>query len=325
MTLQTFVPYIPFLALSYALFALIQALRHQRQGVVALLLALIGIAAPLVAYVLNSDIAISASLIDAIFTNSVIVFVASLLTLWIERRNQTRDPKHSYGMVGIGLSILLMISMFALPLVSPTTSSAAPPTAFSDTAGTTTTTSTNNGDFVLVSANQSSGALDQTADVAATAPLTAQTEDGAQPQMTGAVSPAAFPTNTPAAPIQSETPVETTETSSDSTVRPTPISFAQAQPTLTPEVAETAADVETSSSDASTTATCSLMVDYNLNLRDQPTTEGSAVYLSIPFGTAVTAEANTNDGWYKVSYAGYTGWISGDYVTVQTSCAALPN
>lgn len=326
MTLQTFVPYIPFLALLYALFALIQALRHQRQGVAALVLALIGIAAPLIAYVLNSDMAISASLINAIFVNAVIVFAASLLTLWIERRNQKRDPKRSYGMVGIGLSILLMASMFILPFATSSTASANPPMAFSDTTSTTTTaTNSSSGDFVLVSADQSSSAFNQSADTAAAAaPANLTGDSSVQPQATEAVTePAAFPTNTPAAPIQSAV---ATEMTSESTVRPTPISFPEAQPTEAPtlEIPDAVvADAAATASDSSAAATCSLMVDYNLNLRDQPTTEGSNVYLSIPFGTAVTAEAATSDGWYKVTYSGYTGWISGDYVTAQTSCAAL--
>ena len=106
-------------------------------------------------------------------------------------------------------------------------------------------------------------------------------------------------------------------------IRPTRIVFPMETPT--PDATELAiVEADANSTGDESTATCTLMIDYNLNLRDQPTTEGSTVYLSIPFGTAVTATAVTEDGWYKVTYDGQPGWVSGDYVTPQTSCAALP-
>ena len=146
MTLQTILPYLPFLAVLYALFALLQAVRHQRQGLVATLLALIALAAPLIAYFVDASARVR--LIQFIQINAVIVFVASLITLLIERRNAPRDSQRdsqrdlnrSYGMLGIGLSILLVIATFALPLATSTTS-AAPP------AFTSTTTNTDNRDL----------------------------------------------------------------------------------------------------------------------------------------------------------------------------------
>ena len=49
----------------------------------------------------------------------------------------------------------------------------------------------------------------------------------------------------------------------------------------------------------------------NLNLRDQPSTSGK-ILTTIPKGKTVTilSEKNAN-GWYKVSYNGKTGYVSG--------------
>ena len=54
----------------------------------------------------------------------------------------------------------------------------------------------------------------------------------------------------------------------------------------------------------------------NLNLRDQPSTSGK-ILTTIPKGKIVTilSEKNAN-GWYKVSYNGKTGYVSGSYFKV---------
>ena len=52
----------------------------------------------------------------------------------------------------------------------------------------------------------------------------------------------------------------------------------------------------------------------NLNLRKEPNTT-SQVLTSLPNGTKVEVIEEV-DGWYKVSYKGHTGYVSGDYVKV---------
>lgn len=52
----------------------------------------------------------------------------------------------------------------------------------------------------------------------------------------------------------------------------------------------------------------------DLNLRTGPSTS-YRILLSIPKGKSVPAYARASNGWYKVSYAGYTGWVSGSYMT----------
>lgn len=49
-----------------------------------------------------------------------------------------------------------------------------------------------------------------------------------------------------------------------------------------------------------------------VNMRNKPTTKGSYVILKIPKDTKLVVEKESN-GWLKVTYKGYTGWISGMY------------
>ncbi len=438
MNLQSLIPYLPFLAVIYALFALGQTLRHKRQGTIAILLALVSIAAPLIAYVLSSDTTALASLVNDLAINAAIVFVASLLTLFIERRNAKRDRSRSYGMLGLGLSLLLALGVFGLSLTSTSRSN-------TTAAASSTRSTANQSGLVLVSAETSAGSANQnssspaaeaTQSVEASTPtevatvLTAQTGlsadeivtqiqagstiadlvkanngkldpivsaiaksldtlikvGGQQSQMistlgsdttamatqlvqgtlgqaqqfllpqliTGqAPTPPGAPNMQPEATAEatsavngnasdagpvlvtntsqvqqqpsSDTASQAQPTATATVIRPTQIVFPAATPTVvitaTPEIVGTETTTTTVNN---TAAACSLVVDYNLNLRDQPTTDGSKVYLSIPFGTTVTADGRTADGWYSVTYNGQKGWVNNAYLTASTSCASLP-
>ncbi len=136
MNLQLLMAFAPFIALLYLAFALIQALRHQQQGIIAALLALLVIALPLAAYFLAGTI-LRARLINSLTLNAAIVFIGSLLILLIERGNRKRDPRRSYGMLGVGVSICLALITFGAPLLITTGS--ATPTA-GDTAAAADTT-----------------------------------------------------------------------------------------------------------------------------------------------------------------------------------------
>ena len=453
MTLQTLAPFAPLIALLYALFALVQALRHKREGIVAILLAVLGIAAPVIAYVLSSDATARTSLVTALSISAAAVFIVSLLVIRIERKHEKHIPNRSYGMLGLGLSILLAVGMFGLPLVAPSATSTDTLPAFANATSA-------NGDTVLVSANSNlpfnsdttttdeqaqatettdseppevalvleaqtglsadeivtqtqagstladlisanngdlnavitaiAAALDDlvsaggmqaqminqmgsdTTEIASQlvqgtlgqaqqfllpqlitgampAPPNGQDGNsgsfappgdgsnppqGGMPEATEAISADTAdlaqiqPSSTPEV-EQPATLVQATEEAPSATVvpteaviRPTRIVFPTATPT--PDATEISpVEAETSNvNDAA--ATCMLTINYNLNLRNQPTTEDSTVYLSIPYGSAVTTDAVTADGWYRVTYEEQTGWISGDYVTPGTSCAALP-
>ncbi|CUN56322.1 MULTISPECIES: SH3 domain-containing protein [unclassified Turicibacter] len=57
----------------------------------------------------------------------------------------------------------------------------------------------------------------------------------------------------------------------------------------------------------------------NLNLRDQPGTSGK-ILTTIPKGKTVTILSEKDEnGWYKVSYGGKTGYVSGSYLTTSPS------
>lgn len=56
----------------------------------------------------------------------------------------------------------------------------------------------------------------------------------------------------------------------------------------------------------------------NLNIRKQPTTEYNNIIGQHAKGDTVVISAKTNNGWYRVDYPNIgTGYISGDYVTVE--------
>ncbi len=125
MNLQLLMAFAPFIALIYLLFALIQSLRHKQQGIVAALLGLIVIALPLAAYLLAGTL-LRERMIRLLTLSAAVVFVGSLLVLLIERGNRKRDPRRSYGMIGIGVSICLALITFGAPLLITTTGSTTP-------------------------------------------------------------------------------------------------------------------------------------------------------------------------------------------------------
>lgn len=61
----------------------------------------------------------------------------------------------------------------------------------------------------------------------------------------------------------------------------------------------------------------------DLNLRTGTSTS-YRVLLSIPKGKTVPAYARASNGWYKASYGGYTGWVSGSYVTTYPKPPSAP-
>lgn len=62
----------------------------------------------------------------------------------------------------------------------------------------------------------------------------------------------------------------------------------------------------------------------NLNMRSGAST-AYRILLTIPSGTTVPVSGQASNGWYKVSYAERTGWVSNAYVTTNTSTPAAPS
>ena len=59
------------------------------------------------------------------------------------------------------------------------------------------------------------------------------------------------------------------------------------------------------------------VVTETLRLRKEASTE-SGVHTLLSEGNKVTVVEEVAEGWYKVQYGSYTGYVSGDYITVET-------
>lgn len=421
MNLQSLMAFAPFLSLLYLAFALLQALRRQRQGWGAVVLALIALAAPTAALFSTQDAALRSDLMSALALNAVIVFATSLVIMLIEkRRSQT---SRSYGMLGIGLGVLLAAGAFIFPFVSSSSASSTTPAASTadsaalpgamlqpvsnitaNTAAETTAVAAVlaehtglSSDALLAEVQSGStiarlvaayggnleavisaiaGALDELrgqdgmpaqmlANLGTDSTATAtqfvngeldsraqqfllmmlvggssgfmpggqpRTQDGTPNAPGGFMPPAGDGTpNAPGGfmPPAGGDPGNANQTVIEPTVQPSEVSAAATavtiRPTLIvfPTASPTPVATETPTATVEAAASCNLTINYNLNLRAAPNTD-SAVLLSIPYGSTVLASRRNAEGWYQVTYSGQTGWVSGDYVTPASGCAALP-
>ena len=69
---------------------------------------------------------------------------------------------------------------------------------------------------------------------------------------------------------------------------------------------------------------CVITVDYNLNMRAEPSLESEQL-LVIPFDTNVLAYGrNADSTWWFVEYENQSGWVAGEFVRASDACTALP-
>ncbi|MCC6891834.1 MAG: SH3 domain-containing protein [Anaerolineae bacterium] len=440
--MDTLISLSPFLILIYILFAFVQVFRHQRQSFGAAILGLIVLAIPVIAYFVSSDVAGRTSLMNSMVIGTAVFGISCLVILLIERRDSKRDKKRSYGILGLGMSVVLAGVLVVMSLTQGMSTQEANPTTAdfpnadnfvnisqpntgqnmqSSTTGTTEvaavltaqtglsttdlTTQLNNGSTIaqLVAANngdleavkvalvtalnalETAGGMPaqmlsnfgtDTTDIATKVvegelPARAQqmlanqlisgnsaSPQGMPPQNgNGGFTPpsgsegSTFPTGgndgapansedgsgggfvppananqqAAASPMPSQNNVQVAAVQTEVVMRPTLIAFPTATPT--PDATEVLVDETASSTTAptavGTSTTCTIVVVYNLNLRDKPALEGSTVLLSIPYGTTVTSSGHTHDDWYQVTYEGQLGWVSGEYVTPQAACSQL--
>lgn len=129
------------------------------------------------------------------------------------------------------------------------------------------------------------------------------------------------PQNLPAATISSETTADQASPPTSLPASPTPAPTS----TSAPLAALGAEEPTALPTDAATPApaTCPLVVNFNLNLRAQPNSDGDLI-TTIPFGSVVQSIGQNAAGWWQVSYGRSTGWVSGEYVTPGSGCANLP-
>jgi hypothetical protein len=92
---------------------------------------------------------------------------------------------------------------------------------------------------------------------------------------------------------------------------PTRTLRAYVPPTITPTPEELAL-----------TPNCGATVNTNLNVRAEDNSD-SAVVAIIPSGRYISLiSANLDQTWWKTEFDGAIGWISGDFITLDTSCEA---
>lgn len=328
MNLQSLITVTPFLAIVYLLFAFLQALRKKRQGPGAIVLALVAVVVPLVSLIAEQDTELRLQLVNYLTLNSIIIFVGSLIVLFVERRNRARAANRSYGMLGIALAAFIAVGIFVYPLL-PTTAT---------TSGTTVTNSNRTDNSTLLNVSESitsnqaasTGSAPTSQQNGANSPSGSFPPPNGTPPADGQGAPPNAPSGQDASQVQTEASMEPTSvpaTATEPVIRPTLIVFPTLEPTTesnASRVESTAeATLETSTVATTDAVTCTITPIYNLNLRDKPNTEGQ-IYLSIPYGTAVIANGITSDNWYSVNYNGQNGWVSGEYVSKVESCSRLP-
>ncbi len=127
-------------------------------------------------------------------------------------------------------------------------------------------------------------------------------------------------------PVPTETPTRPTATATITRTpivlaTPVPLSTFLVTPTATPNLNATATPtipVPTSQ------IPCLVIMNFNVNLRETPTTDGR-ILVSIPFETTVFGIGRNPDStWWQVQYEALTGWVFGEIVTVTSTCRELP-
>lgn len=159
-------------------------------------------------------------------------------------------------------------------------------------------------------------------------PAPATQTERAMMALTASLTPTRPITNTPnisLTPTSSPTPQATaTPTITRTPIllnSPVPLSTFLATPTSTPNPnsTPTATRVNTTPN-----IPCLVVMNYNVNLRETPTTDGRII-ITIPFETTVFGIGRTSDSaWWQVVYGDLTGWVFNDVVTVTSTCRQLP-
>lgn len=130
-------------------------------------------------------------------------------------------------------------------------------------------------------------------------------------------------TNTPS---PTDTPIRPTSTA---TITRTPIVLATPVPLstflITPTVTQNPNATATPTISIPTSQIpCLVIMNFNVNLRETPSTDGR-ILASIPFETTVFGIGRNADAtWWQVGYEELTGWVFGEIVTVTSTCRDLP-
>jgi hypothetical protein len=130
------------------------------------------------------------------------------------------------------------------------------------------------------------------------------------------ISVVRFPTATGVTTTPSSTPTITPSPTPTLTRTPRPTGTA----TATPYVFVTRTPTPT----ATLPEPCLAFTRFNVNLRSEPSMEAE-VRLVINFDTTVPLFGQSEDGlWWLSTVDGQTGWLSGEFLNLTTTCEALP-
>lgn len=253
------------------------------------LLAFIALVLAVLALIMNTRLDQPSPLVNrAAIGLGVLVALISLITFLLERRKSGRPFSQRRSVFGLGLGVLFVASSFVAPVVTKFPLPGQSPTA--------------------EPASVASTANDRT--VAAVSTVI--------PTATLSKPIALVPTSTPDAAVLESSATPTRFPSPTPTPTNTPFIIA----TTTADTADAAASADQASASASTD--CLGVVRQNVNLRDGAGTDFKLL-LTIPFSTTLNIRArNKASTWWYVRYANQFGWVSGDYVNADASCADVP-
>lgn len=356
-----------FTPLPYIFYSVIQSARQR--GQINFFGALLALAAALIPVGLVGWSVVSGAS-EPVFTvaalaSAGVVVLFSLFLILRDARQHTTGLNQSYGLLGLGVGMLVIAGVLALPLVLPlvpgvTTASDASASQTQTTAFPAFPASTAGDDTALQTADTTNTAFTPPAGFAlpgGAAPETA-TSDTSESDTSGSeasaqtimlpAAPAGFASPTLEAPAE-ESAVEAAAVESSTTdlaeagqVRFTYEDFAtqvfariSAESTAIPAVEAFSLAAETSepaeggdgsaaaseATPAAPTWTCVVTVNFNLNLRTAPSVDAERL-LTIPYTSVLAATERTDDNWWRITYEGIEGWVCGEYLTADPSCAA---
>jgi hypothetical protein len=262
---------------------------REKVSFIETLLAFLALVLALLAMIMNAGIAQPSPLVNqAAIGLGILVGLTSLITLILERRKPGRPFSQRRSVFGLGLGLLFVISSFVAPVVAKLPLPGQSPTAEPVSA----VSAANDRTVAAVSTVIPTATLEKPIALVPSA-----TPDAALLQLSA--TPTRFPSPTP-------TPTNT------------PYIIA----TTTANTADAAVPADQSSASASTD--CLGVVRQNVNLRDGAGTEFKLL-LTIPFSTTLNISArNKASTWWYVRYNNQSGWVSGEYVNADASCADLP-
>ncbi|MFN8528539.1 MAG: SH3 domain-containing protein [Anaerolineae bacterium] len=322
--------------LPYLLYILVQALaKHRKVNFFGLLLAYLAVLIPVGVYAWGTARQSLPPLVTlGAAASAGVSFVLGLLLLIGDIR-QHRVGR-SYGLLSIGVAVLIAGGLVATPHVL----ALLPASSTSTSASSAATPPTSGFPAMNVSstANQNTGAADTTlqntgnttssapagllapAGFAFPAPVVVETTEEPAGDTSAATTETPTATHTPSRQAVLPTITPTPDYTPTPTMTLVPISAGYVQASTDGETASTpSTDASDSSTIAAGATTCSLMVLYNLNLRDEPNADATLL-LTIPYSTVLTSSEVNSSNWWHVTYEGQTGWVSGDYVSPMASC-----